>query len=216
MEEENIPEVKVVMFGDTNVGKTTIVRTFQTGKYDPAQHNTLGLGSSCHLVSLEDGRKLQLNIWDTAGQEQYRSMAPMYARDAKASLLVYDVTSRDSFNELENWIEILDDNSVPFILLGNKQDLDDRREVQTDEGIEFASKHNVQFFETSALSGYNINATFYELALLGIDENAYDRQKNGDAEPSAESRGKTVKPKSESVKISNEQSEPKKNDRCCA
>ena len=115
-----------------------------------------------------------LNLWDTAGQERFKSLIPSYIKDSAVAIVVYDVTSRDSFLSVDKWIEdakALRDDDVLLILAGNKTDIADHRQVSTAEGQEYAEKMNLLFFETSAKSGANIKNLFNELAkkLTGID-----------------------------------------------
>ena len=116
------------------------------------------------------GNSFEIQLWDTAGQEQYRSLSPIYFRGARAAILVFDVTSKLSFTNLEKWLECLTEvagDDVFLILVGNKNDLRER-EVSYPEGREWAQEHNAQYIETSAKTGENISLIFEEVhTLLG-------------------------------------------------
>mmetsp|Transcript_14995 Transcript_14995/g.37722 ORF Transcript_14995/g.37722 Transcript_14995/m.37722 type:complete len:155 (+) Transcript_14995:1-465(+) len=123
---------------------------------------------------LED-RTVRLQLWDTAGQERFRSLIPSYIRDSSGAIVVYDITNRASFLNTSKWIEDVRSergSDVVIVLVGNKTDLADRRQVSTEEGEEKAKENNVMFIETSAKMGYNIKALFRQLAqaLPGQDE----------------------------------------------
>ena len=110
-------------------------------------------------IKLNDGTNVKVQIWDTAGQESFRSITRSYYRGSICALLVYDITRRQSFDNLIRWLEDMRDNAYSkmiILLIGNKDDLKMEREVSTQEGQEFADKHNLIFFETSAKTGHNV------------------------------------------------------------
>jgi small GTP-binding protein len=115
------------------------------------------------------GEEEKVEVWDTAGQEVYRSMAPIYCRNAQAAMLVYDVTKADTFASLGAWIEILRQSSdVPFIVVSNKTDLEKDREVALDDGAAFASARRAPFFETSAVLDAFVKEAFVQLTVMGL------------------------------------------------
>ena len=129
-----------------------------------------------------------LNLWDTAGQERFKSLIPSYIKDSAVAIVCYDITSHESFQHVEKWIEdarALREDDVLLILVGNKLDLEDRRQVTTEEAQAYADKMNLMFFETSSKTGHNIKHLFNELAkkLTGVETNIInadnDQQKGG-------------------------------------
>ena len=119
---------------------------------------------------------ISLNLWDTAGQERFKSLIPSYIKDSAVAIVCYDITSHASFEHVETWIQdarALRDDEVLLVLVGNKADLADRRQVSTEEGQEYANQKNLMFFETSAKTGANIKTLFNEMAkkLTGIETN---------------------------------------------
>ena len=123
-----------------------------------------------------EDKTIILNLWDTAGQERFKSLIPSYIKDSAVAIIVFDVTSRESFESVEKWIEdarALREDDVLLILAGNKTDMHDRRQVSYEEGQKYAHKMNLLYFETSAKTGQNIKILFNELAkkLTGIETN---------------------------------------------
>lgn len=140
----------------------------------------MGIDFLSKTLYLED-RTVRLQLWDTAGQEKFRALIPSYVRQATGALVVYDVTSKESFQNAAQWIEdvrAMRGNDVVLALVGNKQDLQDRRVVSTAEGEELAKKMNVIFMETSAKTNYNIKTVFKKLAMTlpheGLAHNPID------------------------------------------
>ena len=125
---------------------------------------TIGLDFQSKNVQI-DGQDIHLLLYDTAGQEKFRSLIPMYTRDANIILLVYDISCQDSFDHLTNWLNDLSNvkmDEVIFALVGNKNDLDDKREVSPEDGKKFAEEHNFIFQETSAKTGDGFSELFYK------------------------------------------------------
>ena len=130
---------------------------------------TIGIDFLSKNVTLDDGRTIRLQLWDTAGQERFRSLIPSYIRDASAAIIVYDVSSRGSFESTSTWVENVRANrkadECVLGLVGNKTDLErSKHQVSTEEGEAFAEKEGAMFLEVSAKAGYNINTLFKNLA----------------------------------------------------
>lgn len=146
-------EAKVVLLGDSGVGKTSIAVRYVQGLFAEDQPSTIGASFFTKRLVADD-YKVKMQIWDTAGQERFRSMAPMYYRGSQGAVVMYDVTSEESFTGVEAWINELRESvhgSLVIAVVGNKCDIEpDKRVVQTERGKEFALSHQCLFFETSA------------------------------------------------------------------
>ncbi len=146
--------VKLVIIGESFVGKTNILLRFVNNCFKDDEKPTVGMDFMSRDVVL-DGQKVKAQFWDTAGQEKYRAIARSYFKIADGVLLVYDVTRRKTFSKVNFWVEDIRQNcskTVKIMLIGNKIDLVEERTVSTEEGKELANIHNLFFYETSALS----------------------------------------------------------------
>ncbi|KAL9546702.1 Ras-related protein Rab6 [Mucor bainieri] len=137
---------------------------------------TIGIDFLSKTMYLED-RTVRLQLWDTAGQERFRSLIPSYIRDSSVAVVVYDITSRTSFQNTSKWIEDVRaerGSEVIIVLVGNKTDLNDKREVTLEEGEKRASDCNIMFIETSAKAGHNVKTLFRRIAqaLPGMDSDS--------------------------------------------
>jgi len=167
---------KLVFLGEQAVGKTSIITRFMYDTFDFNYQATIGIDFLSKTMYLED-RSVRLQLWDTAGQERFRSLIPSYIRDSSAAVVVFDVTNRASFMNTAKWVEDVRTErgkEVVIILVGNKTDMADRRQVSTEEGEAKAKEFGVMFIETSAKAGYNVKALFRQLAsaLPGQDGSA--------------------------------------------
>eukprot|EP01100_Stratorugosa_tubuloviscum_P011810 TRINITY_DN5365_c0_g3_i1.p1 TRINITY_DN5365_c0_g3~~TRINITY_DN5365_c0_g3_i1.p1 ORF type:complete len:212 (+),score=104.63 TRINITY_DN5365_c0_g3_i1:111-746(+) len=157
---------KYIIIGDTGVGKSCLLLQFTDNRFQPVHDLTIGVEFGAKVVPIDD-KQIKLQIWDTAGQESFRSITRSYYRGAAGALLVYDVTRRDTFNHVTNWLaEVREhsNNNMTIMLVGNKSDLDARRVVTEEEGRTLAKEHNLMFMETSAKSGTNVQECFIETA----------------------------------------------------
>ena len=151
-----------MILGESKVGKSALIRRFSMDEYTPEFYTTLGMDFVTKEVTDND-TNISAQIWDTAGQERFMTMTKSFYKRCDGILLVYDISLRKSFMRLNTWIEnIACDASVriPKYLLGNKVDLKEAREVTIEEGREFATKHNMTFFETSAKNNTNVTEAF--------------------------------------------------------
>ncbi len=157
---------KVVVVGDGGVGKSTMVQRLSTGEFIP-QKITIGTDLAIHRIKIDKKTSTNLQIWDFAGERRFRIFLPNYSRGATGCLLCYDITRRSSFDNLEEWYQIVNNNAdnPVFILVGEKADLADiRRSVELDQAEEFKENHKIDyFFETSSKSGENNKKIFETL-----------------------------------------------------
>ena len=152
---------KVVLLGDTAVGKSCLAVRFVKNEFFAFQEPTIGAAFLTKNIGT-GGNQIKLEIWDTAGQERYRSLAPMYYRGAVAAIVVYDITQKDTLNGAKGWIQELKKNveSCIIILAANKFDLKEERTITKQEVEEYANINNIIHLETSAKSGHNVERVF--------------------------------------------------------
>ncbi|XP_033754054.1 ras-related protein Rab-22A-like [Pecten maximus] len=161
-----VREVKLCLLGETAVGKSSIVMRFVKDQFRSALESTIGASFMTKRIEV-DGKHYAFQIWDTAGQEKYRALAPMYYRGSAAAIVVYDITREQTFRAVKEWINELRKNASPNIVLamaGNKCDLEDLREVPYKDVEEYARQRNAIFIETSALTAVNVPELFIEIA----------------------------------------------------
>lgn len=158
--------LKFILVGDSGVGKTCFLRQFLEQKFAVDQTHTIGVEFGAKVVKVA-GRTIKLQIWDTAGQERYRAVTKSYYRGASGALIFYDVTSRDSFKHLPQWLEDarrLAGDDVVICCIGNKSDCaSEDRVISMLEASQFAQENELLFFESSALTGDNVEAAFLKL-----------------------------------------------------
>jgi Ras-related protein Rab-2A len=157
---------KYIIIGDTGVGKSCLLLQFTDKRFQPVHDLTIGVEFGARMITI-DGKQIKLQIWDTAGQEAFRSITRSYYRGAAGALLVYDITRRDTFNHLTTWLEDARQHSnsnMVIMLIGNKSDLESRREVKKEEGEAFAREHGLVFMETSAKTAANVEEAFINTA----------------------------------------------------
>ena len=167
---------KVLLLGDWSVGKTCLLMRYMDNTFTEMHLSTIGIDSKVKFVNLKEGLDAKIQIWDTAGQERYKTIAKSYIKGANGILLVYDVTQRTSFEGIKNWVKQIKDqvsSRVSVVLVGNKIDLVDKREVKTEEGEELGKEYNYQFFETTAKDGININEAFEALIKTIAEKYSY-------------------------------------------
>ena len=159
-----IPKYKLIFLGDQSVGKSCILNRFMNDTFTEEYQATIGLDFQSKNIQI-DNQDIHLLLYDTAGQEKFKSLIPMYTRDANIVLLVYDIACKDSFMHLSDWLNDLTNinkNEVIFALVGNKIDLAEKREVTLEEGQKFAADQDFIFQEVSAKTGDGFSDLFYK------------------------------------------------------
>ena len=174
---------KFIIVGNGFVGKSNISYRFVNGKFAEEYKATIGLDFASKIITVNEN-DIKIEIWDTAGQECFKSISKGYYKNTVCAIVVYDITDRESFNNAISWIEECKNNCakiVNLILIGNKCDLEQNRVVSTGEGEDLANRFNMKFYETSALTGKNIDKLFFDAAetiLKNIENNYYDLSKD--------------------------------------
>ena len=159
--------LKIIIIGDTSVGKTNFLFRFIDGKFNQIYQPTIEIDyKSIIRVLPKTRKKVKIQFWDTAGQERYKSLNKIYFQRVQGIILMYDITKRESFENLDSWRNLIFDNvdNIPVALIGNKLDIaDEKRIVEVEEGKSFADENGFLFYETSALNGKNVNNAIYSL-----------------------------------------------------
>ena len=171
MEEEEEYEmmVKVILIGDSSVGKTNIMSKYLKNQFNENSKATVGVEFGAKIFKINN-RNIKAQIWDTAGQEKYKAITGAYYKGSKGAFVVYDITRKETLYSVDKWIndlKVSGDPKINILLIGNKSDLEDKREVFKEQGEEKAKSFGCAFLETSALSGDNIEQAF-ELMISDI------------------------------------------------
>lgn len=173
MEETSLPlKMKIVVIGGANVGKTSIIRYYVSKQTATTTKPTVQLAFSKKVETILD-QTIEMHICDTAGQEKFQSVCPNFYRDSQAAMIVFDVTSRESFEKVTFWLDELSaimGDKFTKLIVGNKVDLDKERVVSNDEGTEFAQSRGLKIMETSAKTGMGIPESFAELCRLFLEK----------------------------------------------
>ena len=154
---------KIVLIGDSGVGKSNLLSRFTKDDFNLESKSTIGVEFATKGIEVEGGVRLRAQVWDTAGQERYRAITSAYYRGAVGALLVYDIAKRSSYENVVRWLKELRDHAdlnIVIMLVGNKRDLKHMRQVSTDEAKEFCKQHRLFFIETSALVDTNVKTAF--------------------------------------------------------
>jgi small GTP-binding protein len=171
--------LKYIIIGDAAVGKSNLLLRYVHGQFKPEYQLTIGVEFGAKNINISS-KVFRIQIWDTAGQENFRSITRAYYKNSVCALVVYDISSRDSFNNVTSWIEDCKNQSpktIFMVLVGNKCDLEDKRQVSYEEGKELADKNELLFFESSAKDGINVDEIFENSAkeiAKKIEQGYYD------------------------------------------
>lgn len=173
---------KVVIIGDSAVGKSNLLSRYARNEFNLHSKATIGVEFQTQSMEI-DGKEVKAQIWDTAGQERFRAVTSAYYRGAVGALIVYDITRRTTFHSVTRWLQELDSHSettVARMLIGNKSDLDNIRDVSVEEGVKLAEEEGLFFMETSALDSTNVQKAF-EIVIREIYSNVSRKVLNSDS-----------------------------------
>ena len=158
---------KVLLLGDSTVGKTCFLLRYCDKRFQEAHLSTIGLDYRLKTMTLESGKKIKLQIWDTAGQDRFRAITKNYYKGANGIILIYDVTNLQTYENVKNWIAQIREEANPNVIIylaGNKIDVsEEEKVVKTEDGQKIADEFNLPFYETSAKNGDNVNKIFEDL-----------------------------------------------------
>ncbi|CDR41326.1 CYFA0S07e00738g1_1 [Cyberlindnera fabianii] len=166
--------LKLLLVGDSGVGKSCLLLRFVEDKFKPSFTATIGIDFKIRTIEI-DGKRIKLQVWDTAGQERFRTITTAYYRGASGIILVYDVTDERTFENVRNWFQTVHQHAnddTQLILVGNKSDETDLRVVQYDQGSALASELGIPFLEASAKTSDNVDELFFQLAKIILEKNA--------------------------------------------
>ena len=163
---------KILLLGDSSVGKTCFLMRYTENTFQEIHMSTIGLDYKLKNVQLDDGRMVKIQIWDTAGQDRFRSITKNYYKGAHGIILLYSVTDKKTFENVRNWISQIKEEvseKVTIILVGNKIDDEEHRIVTEEEGEKMSNEFGLPFFECSAKSGVNVDPIFNELVRKTVE-----------------------------------------------
>ena len=200
--------LKILLIGDTSVGKTSILCKYIDDEFSDTYLSTIGIEFKIKSLII-NGKKVLLRIWDTSGQERYRSITQNFYRNANGILFIFDITKKETFDNIKIWLtdsENCEDNKVTKMLIGNKIDLENKRKIDNETIKKFAEKKEMKYFEASAKEGINIDNIFRELAELIL----FNKSKEDNEEEIIRKRNRE-----NSFNLSFDSIEPIKKKTCC-
>ena len=202
--------IKVILIGDSGVGKTNIMSKFLKNQFLEDSKATVGVEFGSKLF-IQQGHKIKAQIWDTAGQEKYKAITSAYYKGSKGALVIYDITQKETFANIEKWVNDLKckgDPKIAIIIIGNKNDLEEKRQISKEQGEEKAKSFGCAFLETSAFSGDNIEKAFEMMVKEIYDKFTSDI--GGDDEEELDSNEK-----GEDLKLENVNPDNNEKKKCC-
>ena len=174
---------KIVLVGDSGVGKSNLLKRFTKDEFSFDSKSTIGVEFATKVLRIKD-KVIKVQLWDTAGQERFRAMTGTYYKKARGALIVYDITSKESFDSVKKWLEEVQNNErtdseepIVRLIIGNKSDRADQRAVETETAMEFAKEHEVSFLETSAMAAIGVDEAFRELISQIYKKDSASREK---------------------------------------
>ena len=200
--------LKILLIGDTSVGKTSILCKYIDDEFSDTYLSTIGIEFKIKSLII-NGKKVLLRIWDTSGQERYRSITQNFYRNANGILFIFDITKKETFDNIKIWLtdsENCEDTKVAKMLIGNKIDLENKRKIDNETIKKFAEKKEMKYFEASAKEGINIDNIFRELAELIL----FNKSKEENEEETIRNRNRE-----NSFNLSFDSIEPIKKKTCC-
>ena len=180
---DNFTQFKLLTLGNSNVGKTSFILKYTEDTFTTNTSTTIGIDYKDKYEILKNNQKVKIAIYDTNGQERFKSLSLNYLKKADGILLFYDITDKESFDSIKEWMQSIyeiKDNNFPIVLIGNKIDLEDKRKVTKEEGESESLKYNIKFYETSCKDNINIKESilFLIYKILGNIQEEKDKEKN--------------------------------------
>ena len=165
--------IKILLLGDSSVGKTCFLKRYTDNTFQDAYLSTIGFDFKFKFVTLDNGKTVKVQLWDTAGQERFRTIAKSYYKGAHGIILIYDVTNRKTYENIRKWLNQINNeasNKISIILVANKIDREEERQISVEEGESLANANNLPIFEASAKDSINIEESF-KFLIEKINEN---------------------------------------------
>ena len=213
MSESNVSyTIKIFILGNFEVGKTSLINKYVKNTFIDCYLPTIGFDFSSKIITLPAEKNVEIFFYDTAGQERYRSIAFNLIKSADGAMLIYDITKKETFKAIPKWIQSVRENKgndFPITLIGNKVDLKEEREVETEEGKELAEEYGFSFFEASSKEGTNIHESILEFALKILVQ----KEKKRKTEEEEEKEEGVKKKKKKVIKLKKDK-KPRKKKKC--
>jgi len=178
---QNKVDIKIITLGDSHVGKSSLIIKYIDNKFSNVYMSTIGFDLKHKQITLKDGTDAKIMIYDTAGQERFKSLAANYIKKANGILLVYDISDHQTFENIEMWMNSIimeKGDKLPIVLVGNKADLTEERQVTKEEGKNLAENKGFHFYETSCKDGANVTESFLDLAELVYEKSGKKLNQN--------------------------------------